>query len=33
MGLDDQILFGLEWAVAISFGVTIILFFYTLINP
>ena len=31
MGLDDQILFSLEWAVAITFVTTMILLFYSLI--
>ena len=33
MGLDDQIMFGLEWVVAISFALNTILFFYSLVYP
>jgi len=31
MGIDDQVLFGLEWAVAVTFGVTMILLFHSLL--
>jgi hypothetical protein len=31
MGLDDQIMFGMEWAIAMSFGITMILLFHSLI--
>jgi len=31
MGLDDQIMFGMEWAIAMSFGITMLLLFHSLI--
>jgi hypothetical protein len=31
MGLDDQMLFIAEWGVAITFGITMILLFHSLI--
>jgi hypothetical protein len=31
MGLDDQILFTIEWITVISFGLTMILFFHSLL--
>jgi hypothetical protein len=31
MGLDDKLLFTAEWAIAITFGITMILLFRSLI--